>query len=59
MFNNSLWDWELGLQREGNMYYNGIACCVDTSGRVSVRMPLCSPGFQSHKELLNMSVAHP
>ena len=35
MFNNSLWDWKLGLQREGLLYSQGEVCCGLTSKRHS------------------------
>ena len=33
IFNNSLWDWELGLQRDTVLYSNEIACCGVMGGR--------------------------
>ena len=35
MFNNSLWYWKLGLQREGVLYIQGKVCCI-VEGRFAV-----------------------
>ena len=34
--NNSLKDWESGLQEGGMLYCNGVTCCVVACGRVLI-----------------------
>ena len=34
LFNNSAWDWDSGLQREGVLYKHDPECCVVTGGAI-------------------------